>query len=339
MPTPPITHYKDEPVDKATQDLVNQEIEREASSSYSPSIQNEPEKPVELRVLPVKKQEKKKPTNASNIVNAFRQKMASSSTPIELPSAGKTVHFKEISTAEQKELARLSMESESRADIMFCAMVAMINKLATEPGFDIRDYTEFERIFIILNLQQLNKINPEIKFTCSNCGKENSYKLDTAKILRNFAKTYKPDDTFVLDSGSRKFTFVAGWPNVRDVEEFFKNYYRKYDNLGKKIKDTMNNMSQIEYVTMFIKKVTVSETSDPDDMMVVNLEELTYPERVQIIDCLPQGILFDEDSGVVTKLIETFVNPINDVFKYNDCAFCGAEQTGAVANVTDFLGY
>ena len=195
------------------------------------------------------------------------------------------------------------------------------------------------RIFVILNLQQINKINPEIKYTCSNCGKENSYRLDTAKVLRNFAKAYKQDGTFVLESGSRTFTFVAGWPNVRDVEAFFKNYYKKYDNLGRKVKDTMNSMSQIEYVTMFLKKVTVAEKSDPEDMMAVNLEELTYPERVQIIDCLPQGILFDEDTGVVSKLIKEFVNPLNDVFKYNDCAFCGAEQDGAVANVTDFLGY
>lgn len=333
MPTPPISHYKDEPVDQATQDLVSQEIEKEAVSK----TEAEPTPAPELKVLPVKKQEKK--TNASNIVNAFRQKMSSNTTPIELPSVGKTIHFKEITTAEQKELARLSLESESRTDVMFCAMVAMINKLATEPGFDIRDYTEFERIYIILNLQQLNKINPEIKYTCANCGKENSYTLDTAKVLRNFAKTYKADETFEQEYGNRKFSFVAGWPGVREVEAFFKNYYKKYDNLGKKVKDTMNNMSQIEYVTMFLKKITVTELSDPDDMMVVNLEELTYPERVQIIDCLPQGILFDDDTGVVSKLVEEFVNPLNDVFKYHDCAFCGAEQNGAVANVTDFLGY
>ena len=32
MPTPPMTHYKDEPVDQATQDLVNQELDKEANS-------------------------------------------------------------------------------------------------------------------------------------------------------------------------------------------------------------------------------------------------------------------------------------------------------------------
>ena len=329
---PPITHYKDEPVDQATVDLVNQEIDKEAEAKK----QQEAEKPVELKVLPVKKSEKK--TNASNIVNAFRQKMATSSTPIELPSIGKTVEFREISTAEQKEMSKVAMESESRADIMYCSMLSLINKLAVEKGFEIRDYTEFERISVTLNLQQMNKISPEIKFTCQSCGKENSYKLDTPKLLRNFAKTYKPDETFEVENGGRKFTFVTGWANVRNVEGFFKDYYRKYDNSGKKVKESMDNLSQIEYITMFVKKITVAELSDPDDSMTANLEELTYPERVQIIDCLPQSVLFDDDIGVINKIIHTFVEPMNQVFKYHDCAFCGAEQDGQVANLTDFLG-
>ena len=334
MPTPPITHYKDEPVDQATQDLVNQELDREASEKKEPEI---PVKPAQLSILPAKKQEKK-PTNASNIVNAFRQKMSLNATAIELPSAGKTVEFKEISTAEQKEMSKIAMESNSRADIMYTTMVGLINRLAVDKNFDIRDYTEFERISIVLNLQQMNKINPEIKYTCKSCGRENSYKLDTSKMLRSFSKTYKPDDTFVVETSSRKFSFNVGWPNVRNVEEFFKHYYRKYDNGSKSVKESIDNMSQIEYVTMFIKSVTVTELSDPEDTMTANLEEMTYPERVQIIDCMPQSILFDDDTGIVAKVIETFVNPMNNVFKYHDCAYCGAEQTGGVASISDFLG-
>ena len=330
MPTPPITHYRDEPVDQATQDLVNQEIEKEAAAKV------EDEKTPELTVLPVKKTEKK--TNSSNIVNAFRQKMSLNSTGIELPSIGKTVEFREISTAQQKEMSKVAMENNSRADIMYCSMLSLINKLAIEKNFDIRDYTEFERISVTLNLQQMNKINPEIKFTCSKCGKENAYTLDTAKLLRDFSRTYKPDQDFEVETATKKFVFTAGWANVKNVEDFFKHYYKKYDNSGKKVKESMDNLSQVEYITMFIKKVTVAELSDPDDKMTANLEELTYPDRVQIIDCMPQSILFDDDTGVITKIIKTFVNPMNEVFKYHDCSFCGSEQDGQVANLTDFLG-
>ena len=325
---PPITHYKDEPVDMTAADLVNKEIEAEAEKA-------KPDAP--LKVLPVEKPAKKQ-TNASNIVNAFRQKMATASTPIELPSIGKTIEFKEISTSEQKELSKIALQSNSRSDIMYCAMLNLINKLAVEKGFDIKDYTEFERILVTLNLQQMNKLNPEIKYTCSNCGRENAYTLDTPKMLRSFAKTYKPDETIEVESGSRKFTFIVGWPKVLAVEDFFKNYYKKYDNSGKAIKESMDNLSQVEYITMFIKNVTVAEVSDPEDKITANLEEMTYNERVQIIDSMPQSILFDDNTGVVSKVIETFVNPMNEVFKYHDCAFCGASQDGQVANLTDFLG-
>ena len=331
---PPVTHYKeDQTPDQATADLVNKEMNAEAKAVEA---EQAPEKQPELKVLPVEKPTKAK-TNANNIVNAFRQKMASAATPIELPSIGKTVEFKEISTAEQKDLSKIALQSDSRADIMYCAMLNLINKLAVEKGFDIRDYSEFERIFVTLNLQQMNKINPEIKFTCSKCGRENAYTLDVPKMLRNFAKTYKADQTFEVELGSRKFVFTAGWPKVSSVEDFFKNYYRKYDGSGKAIKESMDNLSQIEYVTMFVKSVTVVDP-DPEDKMTANLEEMTYNERVQIVDCLPQSVLFDDNTGVVSKVIAAFVEPMNEVFKYRDCAFCGEPQDGQVANLTDFLG-
>ena len=330
MPVPPVTHYKDEAPE--TQEILNQELDKEVQTKVEQA-----EAQPKLNVLPVNKTEKKK-TNASNIVNAFRQKMALNTTPIELPSIGRTVEFKEISTAEQKELSEVALQNNSRADIMYCAMLGLVNRLAQEKNFDIRDYTEFERIAITLNLQQMNKLNPEIKYTCSKCGKENSYKLDTPKLLRNFNKAYKPDQDIVVDAGNRRFTFTVGWANVRSVEGFFKAYYKKYENSSKSGQETIDNMSQIEYITMFIKKVKVEEISDPEDSMTANLEELTYGERVQIIDCLPQSILFDDDTGIISKVIATFVNPMNDVFKYNDCAFCGAEQTGTMASMADFMG-
>ena len=60
MPTPPITHYKDEEPEQ-TQEILNKELDREAEK-----VQETNETP-ELKVLPVKKQEKKI-TNSSNIV-------------------------------------------------------------------------------------------------------------------------------------------------------------------------------------------------------------------------------------------------------------------------------
>lgn len=326
---PPITHYKDEVPEDNTQDILNQELDKEVKQS---SIQNS--STPELKVLPVEK----KKVNSSTIVNAFRQKMSMNTTTIDLPSIGKVVEFKDIDTKEQKDLSKIAMENKSRADIIYISMLGMINRLCCEKGFEIRDYTEFERISITLNLQQLNKVGTEIKFTCSKCGKENSYKLDPAKLIRKFNKTYHPDTTFSIESNGKKFDFTLGWPNVRNIEDFFKCYYRKYDNSSKSVQETIDNLSQIEYITMFIKGISLSEISDPDDVIIANMEELTYPERVQIIDSMPQYIVFDETNGAVSKIIDGFINPMNDCFKYNDCMYCGAEQSGQMANVTDFMG-
>jgi hypothetical protein len=87
--------------------------------------------------------------------------------------------------------------------------------------------------------------------------------------------------------------FNAGWSKCGLVEDFFKNYYKKYDNQSKAIKESIDNMSQIEYMLMFLKSVTLIENSDPDDTLTANLEEMTYGERCQIIDSIPQSVLFD----------------------------------------------
>lgn len=336
---PPITHYKDDPdykedrvSEEITRDLINSELEKEVKSASDPMPVN-----TDLKVIPVAKRDKR-PSNASNIVNAFRQKLASNTTMVELPSVGKTIYFKEIPSKEQKDLSKISIESHSRTDTMYCAMLGMINRLSVDKDFDIRDYTEFERISIVLNLQQMNKMNQKIKFTCQSCNKENSYRLDTAKLLRDFTKTYKPDKDIEIVSGNRRFTFTVGWAKVSSVEDFFKNHYRKYDNASKSVQETINSLSQIEYMNMFIKRVTLTDLNDEEDTMTANLEELSYSDRLQLLDCLPQSILLDEETGVIAKVIAEFVDPMNDVFKYRDCEFCGAAQTGTMANVTDFIG-
>lgn len=328
---PPITHYKDEVTqnpDSSVENLINQEINKGVSSYQGTTPK--------LKVIPVVKQDVKK-QSTSSIVNAFRQKLATNLTSVELPSIGKTIEFKEIDTKEQKELSKIALENDSRADIMYCSMLGLINRLACEKNFDIRDYTEFERISILLNLQQMNKPNREITYTCQKCGKENSYSLDTFKLIKEFNKAYRQDIDFEVESGNRRFIFTIGWPKVSTVEEFFKNYYRKYDNSSRLVKDTMNNLSQIEYITMFIKRITLVDKNDSDDSMTANLEDMSYSERVQLVDCLPQMIVFDDDNGVVEKIISQFVNPMNDCFKYRECAFCGSEQDGQMANLTDFM--
>lgn len=327
---PPITHYKDEVPEDNTQDILNQELDKEVEKNSTNTGES-----IQLKVLPVTKTQKKNP---SNIVAAFRQKMSLNTTTVDLPSIGKSIEFKDIDTKEQKDLSKIAMENKSRADILYCTMLGMINRLCCEKGFEIRDYTEFERIAVTLNLQQMNKVGTEIKFTCPKCNKENVYKLDSAKLIRKFNKTYHTDIDFDVESNGKKYMFTIGWASVSKVEEFFKNYYKKYDGSSKATKEMMDNLSQIEYITMFIKKVSLADVSDPDDVIVADLNELPYGDRVQIIDALPQHIVFDENTGVVSKIIENFIKPLNDCFKYNDCVYCGAEQDGAMASVTDFMG-
>ena len=314
---------------ESTMGIVDAEIEKEMANQSAKK---------ELKVLPVQKTDAKGKQSSSSIVNAFKQKMSLNTTSVELPSIGKTLEFKDIDSDVQTYLSQVALECNSRTDIMYSTMASTMNNLSLDKTFNIRNHTEFERISILLNLQQGSKFNPEIRYVCPKCGKENVYHLDSRALMKKFAKSYRGDCEYEIELGSRKYKFVLGWPSVAYIEDFYKHHYRGYDEKSENGQKAINELAQVQYLVKFVKSITVSEMSDPDDSVTANLEDIVYEDKMAVIGSLPQYLISDENDGIISKVIDIFVKPMNDSFKYENCAFCGAEQEGAMANLTDFMG-
>ena len=74
---------------------------------------------------------------------------------------------------------------------------------------------------------------------------------------------------------------------------------------------------------MFIRKIELFLPGQSEGVSL-NLDDYTYDERTDLIDSLPQNLVFDDKEGVVSKVIADFTDPLNKAFRYENCQYCGA---------------
>lgn len=190
--------------------------------------------------------------SAEEIKKLLKATVASGYTPVYINSLGKEVGFKEVSVEQQKILSRTMIGNENRKDIIYDAQCAVINETCLQDGFDIYDYTELERLKLLIALYQANMFNNDVQFTCKECGAENKYKLNFDNVLRKLDDITVEPRVFHYESRTLKYDFTCAYPKVRLVSKFHKQYFAKHAMRSKKdvqINDTMSNM---EYINLFI---------------------------------------------------------------------------------------
>jgi len=230
------------------------------------------------------------------------------------------------------------IENESRKDIVYDVQCQLINKLCTEDGFSIYKLTEFDRIKILMEIYQSNYFKNTITYKCKECGCENSYQIDFTKYSQKLKQFDLKDVVFTTEDKHRYYNFTINYPCVRNVSDFYREYIKNYKNATMKEKEVLDDMGNIEYINLFIKKVEVIEKSDTNDRLTADLTIMSYKDVSELIETLPQDILFSEDHGVLRYVTKEFIEKIGNVFQYERCAQCGAENQGeGVGSITDFF--
>ena len=93
-------------------------------------------------------------------------------------------------------MSRTMIGNENRKDIIYDAQCAVINETCLQEGFDIYDFTELERLKLLIALYQANMFNNDVSFTCKECGAENKYKLSFDNVLRKLDEISVEPTTF-----------------------------------------------------------------------------------------------------------------------------------------------
>lgn len=151
--------------------------------------------------------------------------------------------------------------NEQRKDIVYDAQCATINNAALAEGFDIYKLTEFDRLKILIALYQANMFSNDVSFTCKQCGAENKYKLDFDKTLAKLDEIGLEPKVFEHENKNFKFKFTIAYPLVRRISSFYKAYYLKNKVHSKRDVQVNDNISNMEYINLFISKIDLTVKS------------------------------------------------------------------------------
>ena len=263
-------------------------------------------------------------TTKDELVKLLEQDFASGVTKVYVNSLGKEVAFKEITVTQQKTLSRIMIGNEQRKDVIYDAQCAIINSSALAEGFDIYKLTEFDRLKILIALYQANMFSNDVKFTCKNCGAENAYKLNFDNVIAKLDEIGLAPRQFEHDSKNFKYTFTIAYPNVGRISSFYRSYCMKHKNVSKKDVKVNDNMSNMEYVNLFISKLKL-EIKSNDIVRDIDFSNYKAEAVEEILAKFPQDALYTDD-GVLNFIANEYLKKINDSFDKHVCYACGTVQ-------------
>ena len=263
-------------------------------------------------------------TTKDELVKLLEQDFASGVTKVYVNSLRKDIAFKEITVTQQKTLSRIMIGNEQRKDVVYDAQCAIINSAALADGFDIYKLTEFDRLKILIALYQANMFSNEVKFTCKNCGTENSYKLNFDNVIAKLDEIGLEPRQFEHDSKNFKYTFTIAYPNVKRISSFYRSYYAKHKGNSKKDSKINDNMSNMEYVNLFISKLKL-EIKSNGTIRDIDFSKYQADAIEDILAKFPQDALYTDD-GVLQFIANEYLKKINDSFDKHVCYECGTVQ-------------
>lgn len=267
------------------------------------------------------------------LVKLLEQDFASGITKVYVNSLGKEIGFKEITVTQQKTLSRVMVANEQRKDIVYDAQCAIINSVALADEFDVYQLTEFDRLKILIALYQANMFSNDVKFTCKNCGAENAYKLNFNNVIAKLDEIGLEPKTFEHDSKAFHYTFTIAYPNVRRISNFYKSYCAKHKANSKRDIQINDNMSNMEYVNLFISKLKLLIKSSG---VIRDIDFTAYKVDAveEILAKFPQDALYT-DNGVLNFIANEYLKKINDSFDRHVCCACGTVQEEENSNQTE----
>lgn len=275
-------------------------------------------------------------TSKDELLNAFKVDFATSANKIYINSLQKEVSFREITVKEQKTLTRIMAANEKRKDIIFDAQCALIQQLCLDPTFDIYKVSEFDRLKLLIAVYQTNMFSNDIKFTCPECGTENTYKIDFEKTINRLNEFDLTPKTYEYENKTHKYSAVIVYPTVRLVSEFHKMFAMQ--NRAKSRRDARMNdtMENVDYINLFIDSMDVLDKSK-NTLMKINLRQFPLSQLEEIFSVFSQDLLYS-DGGLIKYIVDNYIKTFNDSFDKHECFSCGTiHENGNEDNINNFL--
>lgn len=255
--------------------------------------------------------------------NLFNKGFPTNRIPITLPSTGQSIIIRETTVVELKSICKTVIDNIDRRqmDVIYDAVSEYLQSMILTDGIDVNNMTEFDRLYCLMVFFQLSFFKEPINYKCPHCGVDIVYRYDMINYLNKMENDAYVDEQVVeIQNKSRTYRFVVGWPKVSEMSMLMKYFYSELGEITQEVEQTQYG---INLVLAFIKKISVFNSMDGEDMATVDLTELgTFKEKMECINALPSTLVFDQSEGLFQKIMGYFINRLENCFSSELCPQC-----------------
>lgn len=223
-----------------------------------------------------------------------------------IPSLNKHIMFKEITTSQQKRLIKSIIDSPVYNTEFIYTLREIIKENCVEDDINIDDLNIIDKLFISLKMRIMS-IGKSIEVPIDE-DSEIKVNIDLDKVLSEAIKNIKSIKDKKIKSQTGVYEVTCGVPSIRDEyqleREFRPNPTEEDINIESidKLRKTMGDVF-IGEVSKYIKCLDIIES---EEISQINLEGISFKNRIQLIEKLP------------TRLLEDIIKYINEIKKQFD---------------------
>ena len=285
----------------------------------------------------------------SNILAVLKEKHGKSIHQIYIPSLKREVAFKPITVDQQKTVSKALLDSNQDQYNSLRIYCALIQSACVDDKVEISSLTDIDRIKIMFDLYRLNSYEEKMDFKCNACNANFDFKIDLKRFseeIQNNKFFENSTDTYVISDevNGLRYVFELSYPTVVRVLELYKDLSKDNISIKNNISDKINIdvmlYKQTEYAKLCIKGLlleTIAPTESSSAPIVVDFEKYDVAGLQKIIGELPRNIFYNEEYGLLKKIIDDYINPLTRISQDVTCPSCQKKYDGIISVQTFFL--
>lgn len=245
--------------------------------------------------------------NISEINNIISKAKETFVYEIWIPSLQKNVMFREISTGQQKRLIKAIIDSPIYNTEFIFALNNIIKENCAEPDIDINELTIYDKLFICLTMR-IYSIGKDLTFIIKGPKTGVEYKQDVnlLEILEKLKELNLEINAKIYEVGPFKVT--VNIPTIGEEYLIEKELRDNNINIDIKTDDEIRSALQNVFITELIKVIKKIEIKSEDKIIELDLKNLKYKDRVNLIEKLPIKLIKN-----VIEYIASYNNKLNEI--------------------------
>lgn len=275
---------------------------------------------------------------------------------IYIPSLGREVIFRPLSTADAKTLARMNFVDEFDLNVEGLKL-GLFDKLCTEdlsdtavknedgselyPAISAKTITQIDYLSFLNGIRRMLSSDIKYQFTCNNpdCLKSFEYSLNVDEEFNDIIYNFKRQTEFF-----EKLDDNTGNIYKFELTNFSMTNYLYFLFFLDKLEEIDDNSPDLNYSGKFVKPVLYIKNIWLNDELIEDWPELTLPDKLSFWNKLPPNVTINNGNHNITvfsKIKEVFDEEKLEEHILNmkvTCPHCGTEY-GGVFNFDNFFTF